>query len=429
MIRFAYLRDGMVNKTPATIELARRLNMAGHSVTFVGPLSLAEHYEETPFEFRSLFSPTSETGGYKSHSKSRFSSADALISAVKHENPDMILADSECHVGIISALSMAKPLTIVSCWFNLFYAPGTPPLNSTTHPSKAPETGVMIERAWRALRRSARVAQIKSYVGRSAWRSRFRAIPYTSKSRADLRALAKNLGVDLRALANDGHWLQPFVYPSTPYILLNAEELDFGAPAHIPVHYVGPMVGAPDPVHTSKSEISPLIYCTFGSFWRANGDVIRRVISAFRKRPDWRLIVGLGGDGQPEDFPDTPQNVKIQSWAPQREVLQEASVTICHGGVSTINESIATQTPIIVCSTGAVDQPGNGARVAFHGVGRTADAATMSEDHLIEMIDDCLSNDIYTENLAHFRSVFQEYAHSNRAVHVFETIFSNAHSQ
>lgn len=55
--------------------------------------------------------------------------------------------------------------------------------------------------------------------------------------------------------------------------------------------------------------------------------------------------------------------------APQLALLRRAHLMVNHGGLQSVKEGLLPGVPML-CVPQAYDQPGNGARVAFHGIGR-----------------------------------------------------------
>jgi MGT family glycosyltransferase len=64
----------------------------------------------------------------------------------------------------------------------------------------------------------------------------------------------------------------------------------------------------------------------------------------------------------------TPENVRVERWVPQRDVLPHAAVMVCHGGSGSTLGAIAAGVPLVVTPLFA-DQPENARRVAELGAG------------------------------------------------------------
>ncbi|MCZ7679364.1 MAG: glycosyltransferase [Sandaracinaceae bacterium] len=73
--------------------------------------------------------------------------------------------------------------------------------------------------------------------------------------------------------------------------------------------------------------------------------------------------------GAPESASaSSPPNVVVLSRAPQLALLARARVAVHHGGLGSVKEALFHGVPQLVAPQG-YDQPGNAARVAFHGAG------------------------------------------------------------
>ena len=91
----------------------------------------------------------------------------------------------------------------------------------------------------------------------------------------------------------------------------------------------------------------PRIYVSLGSFLSARGDVLRRVVSAFRTLPV-RVIVASGVTPR-SALGAIPPDWHVASYLPQPEVLRSCDLAICHGGNNTVTEALWAGVPLLVC--------------------------------------------------------------------------------
>jgi len=112
----------------------------------------------------------------------------------------------------------------------------------------------------------------------------------------------------------------------------------------------------------------PLIYASMGTVRNGSArvfEIIARACSAF----EVQLVISLGGMAVlPEDLMYLPGNPIVVHYAPQIRILQQATLTICHGGMNTTLESIYHGTPLVAIPV-TDDQPGIAARIQWCGVG------------------------------------------------------------
>src|SRR4029077_5741313 len=113
----------------------------------------------------------------------------------------------------------------------------------------------------------------------------------------------------------------------------------------------------------------PLVYASMGTL--QNG-VLRtfRVIAEACAGLDLQLVISLGSGQDPALLGDLPGDPVVVGYAPQLELIRRSALTISHGGLNTVLESLAHGVPLVVLPV-TYDQPGVGARVEWSGVGRS----------------------------------------------------------
>jgi MGT family glycosyltransferase len=163
----------------------------------------------------------------------------------------------------------------------------------------------------------------------------------------------------------------------------------------------------------------PLTYCSLGSYW-SDPEFLRMVLATFERRPDWDLVLGLGGQVSVADLGPIPDNVLALDWAPQLEVLAEADCSINHGGITSINECITYEVPMIVYSPSLLDQDGCAARIAYHGLGVRADWKTPDPSALERHIDRVLNDRQMRDRVRAMSQIYDRYQGDDVAVGVVE---------
>ena len=76
----------------------------------------------------------------------------------------------------------------------------------------------------------------------------------------------------------------------------------------------------------------------------------------------------MGNELNIESFEPSPKNVSIFRRVPQLRVLEASDLMVMHGGTNSISECITAGVPM-PAYPGSVDQPGNAARLVYHGMG------------------------------------------------------------
>lgn len=114
----------------------------------------------------------------------------------------------------------------------------------------------------------------------------------------------------------------------------------------------------------------PVIFCALGSQGELTpgaGRLLKTVISAAARRRDLRFLVAAEPDALPAGA-EPPANVRLVGRVDQVRLLRRVALTVTHGGLGTIKECVLAGVPMVVCPL-VRDQPGNAARVAYHGLG------------------------------------------------------------
>jgi zeaxanthin glucosyltransferase len=105
-----------------------------------------------------------------------------------------------------------------------------------------------------------------------------------------------------------------------------------------------------------------------------------------------------------------PDNALMVTFAPQEHLLPRSSLAITHAGLGTIKESIASGVPMLAFPL-LYDQPGNGARIAYHGLGEVGDFDTVTAPELVEMMERVLTDPNLPGRAAEMWRSFAEFEH------------------
>jgi UDP:flavonoid glycosyltransferase YjiC (YdhE family) len=149
-------------------------------------------------------------------------------------------------------------------------------------------------------------------------------------------------------------------------------------------------------------EDQPLVYVTFGSVAGQFPQALPAYGVALGAVADLpvRVLLTVGRDLDPAALPDAPDNVHIEPWVPQQDVLGHAAAAVVHGGSGSTLGALAAGVPLVVVPLFA-DQPQNARRVAEVGAGLSVEPnrddipATIAP--LREAIERVLSDASYRE--------------------------------
>ncbi|MEL6270891.1 MAG: nucleotide disphospho-sugar-binding domain-containing protein [Chloroflexota bacterium] len=458
MVRIAIIIGPHTSFRNASFHLAHCLMQAGHDVIIASDTDFTDEAQRDALSFvRLSVEPDAQTastvGGEGMVTKAlkypqrilsyqqRRESAVAvkvekqvrLDTFVDTHQPDVMLVDVEEHDYIIAAWASGFQFAMLSNLIGIHSVPEVPP----THTAIIPGQGVdgrsaVIDRAW-----------VKYRAWKWLWFARDWLLNAGLGQMQQLRAFADEVGFPQDEFL-PYHWLLPTTYRTIPVLTMFAQEFDFPHEPYPSVTYSGPMLNVSNrrvdqpaseelaallEKHTMGSEDRTLVYCTFGTFIRQN-DVafLARLIEAFRELPDVDVIFGMGRRHNVDDIhralgAKPPENVYIHDWVPQLRVLELADCAIIHGGTSTVNECIHFEVPMLLYPLG-LDQPGNAARVVYHGMGimgnRSSDIPAQIRGH----VESLLSDDTYRRALKRMNESIAS-AGCSPAVEFIEQLSSN----
>jgi UDP:flavonoid glycosyltransferase YjiC (YdhE family) len=117
-------------------------------------------------------------------------------------------------------------------------------------------------------------------------------------------------------------------------------------------------------------EDEPLVYVTFGSVAGSFPQalpVYGGALAAVAELPA-RVLLTVGRELDLDALPPAPDNVRVERWVPQQDVLAHAAAAVVHGGSGSTLGAVAAGVPLVVVPLFA-DQPENARRVAEVGAG------------------------------------------------------------
>lgn len=134
-------------------------------------------------------------------------------------------------------------------------------------------------------------------------------------------------------------------------------------------HYIGLFRSLAEPPARQRND-APLAYATLGTLQGHHYALLRTLARACHLAGVNVTIAHCDGltPAQVEGLYRSGATT-VESFVPQREVLHQADLVVCHAGLNTVLEAIVARCPPIVMPV-AFDQPAVAARVAYHGLGR-----------------------------------------------------------
>jgi UDP:flavonoid glycosyltransferase YjiC (YdhE family) len=138
----------------------------------------------------------------------------------------------------------------------------------------------------------------------------------------------------------------------------------------------------------------PTVYFTLGTeFNLESGDLFERVLAGLGELPV-QVVATVGSELDPAALGTPPQNVRVERYVPQSEILARASAVVCHGGSGSVLGALAHGLPLVLLPMGA-DQPENAERCAALGAGRALDVVAATPDDVRDAVSAVLSDPSY----------------------------------
>lgn len=410
----------------ATLPLAGEFARKGHEIVYSACEELRGPVEASGFHFirreRDVFPfveqrPGTPTRARRSllgwirawrqvgHYRRAYRETGDLTGIVTAARPDIVLVDRAYTLFCPALFALGIPFGIVVSMGNLNHTVGLPPQDTSFVPTASRLGRWIAELHWR-----------RYFITR--WMSRLITFRLEFE-RTLLRQLEAGCARPGFRFDTD-RYFHPGIR-EVPEFLLFPREFDFPRPLAPNQHHVATALhrersgGSVDfgfaktwsRFCAERDNATPIVYCGFGSAaWRYKGalPLLKMLITLTRRCP-WNLVVAAGVLARElKELPTTP-NVLVCETVPQLGVLAQSDLMINHGGMNSIVESIAAGVPMLVCpGMKDSDQPGNAARVCFHGLGESFNPPWEGRGRLREKISLLLSNPRYRQRVGTMRS-------------------------
>jgi len=186
-------------------------------------------------------------------------------------------------------------------------------------------------------------------------------------------------------------------------------------------HYTGPLRN-PSPYSVAfpfeRLSGQPLIYASLGSLQNTKFELFHTIAAACEGL-DVQLVITHGGGMEAETAQPLPGSPLVVPYAPQLEVIAQASLTITHGGMNTVLDSLTHGVPLVAIPI-TFEQPGTGARIRWTGTGEVLSLKTLTVPQLRGAIERVLTEDTYAENAQQLQRAIQEAVGVRRAADIVE---------
>jgi zeaxanthin glucosyltransferase len=166
-------------------------------------------------------------------------------------------------------------------------------------------------------------------------------------------------------------------------------------------HYTGPFRdgGSAEPAFPwAKLDARPLVYASLGTLQNSRFPVFRCFAEACVKL-DVQLVMSHGGGLTREEVAALPPGPVVVSYAPQRELISRAALTLTHAGLNTVLDSLSYGVPVVAVPI-TYEQPAIAERLRFTGAGESIALAALDSTRLREMISKVMSTGNYRQGAA-----------------------------
>lgn len=191
-------------------------------------------------------------------------------------------------------------------------------------------------------------------------------------------------------------------------------------------HYIGPFRN-PTPYQVTfpfeKLTGQPLIYASLGSVQNTKQEIFS-CIAAACEGLDVQLIITHGGGMNAEAVQKLPASPLVVKYAPQLEVISKAKLTITHGGLNTVLDSLSCGVPLVAIPI-TYEQPGTGARIKWTGTGEVIPLNHLSIAKLREAIVRVLTEEDYSNNALRIQQAIRASGGVKRAVDIIQQVVTS----
>lgn len=215
----------------------------------------------------------------------------------------------------------------------------------------------------------------------------------------------------------------------SPYLNITFATKDFVGVPPTKVELVGPSLPlsqrGDEVQHTSVKQDRPLVYVSFGSQIFYYPEVFKKIVAAAKNLPV-RLAISVGDLIHESEFQST-EDVEFYQYAPQLEILKQASLFITHGGANSVMEGIRANVPLLI-SPICNDQFHQAYFVEKSGVGRSLDLRTASMEEIRHTMEGLLSDQDIKTSMKKVSETYQDNG-SLKAAELIQNVVQKVQNQ
>jgi zeaxanthin glucosyltransferase len=167
-----------------------------------------------------------------------------------------------------------------------------------------------------------------------------------------------------------------------------------------------------------------VVYCSMGTITAGFKKKVKRffmnMAEVARLNPGFLVIISTGKDFDINELFPAPDNLFIFDHVPQVDLLQYCNVMVTHGGMNSITECVFCEVPMLVYPLSPNwDQPGNSARVVYHGLGLRGKINKDSAKTISNKLNQIKSKtSFYKKNVLDMKEKFEETNNSDEVIEI-----------
>jgi MGT family glycosyltransferase len=213
-----------------------------------------------------------------------------------------------------------------------------------------------------------------------------------------------------------------YLVPSTPEYDYERRDLPQS------VRYVGPCLWD-KPSHASPPEWlaelpagRPLVYVTEATIGTTEPFLLKAAIGALKNLPV-EVVMTTGKQRSPAElgFGVLPQNVRVEAYVPQSDLLPRTAVMVTLGGSGGVLAALAAGVPLVIVPT-EWDRPENAQRVVEAGAGLRISPRDCTPERLRAAVERVLKEPAFRANAQRLSGVFARYGGPARAAELLEDL-------
>lgn len=163
----------------------------------------------------------------------------------------------------------------------------------------------------------------------------------------------------------------------------------------------------------------PLVYVSMGTVFNEAPQLFENILEGLQHE-DVEVLISLGSETSEIKLPAFA-NARVESFVPQRAILDRASVFITHAGFNSLLESVAAAVPML-CIPLSAEQPFNAANAERIGVAVVLSRTTASPENVRDAVRRLLQESSFKANCQQLKAELESLPGVNEAVPLIEQV-------